>query len=203
MRNFLALDFDQMEQRFRTNLVNSLSGFKSVNLVGTVNGRGETNLAIFSQVFHVGANPPLMGMLVRPDTVPRHTLANLLETGYFTLNHIQADFYEAAHRTSARYEESEFEACGFTPVFSDRHPAPYVGESVVRTGLQFVEKHELAINGTILVIGRVVELHCPAECVQTDGYLDIEQAGSITCSGLDSYHTTQRLGRLPYAKKEK
>jgi hypothetical protein len=28
----------------------------------------------------------------------------------------------------------------------------------------------------------------------------VEQAGSITCVGLDSYHRTTRIGRLPYAK---
>jgi hypothetical protein len=30
--------------------------------------------------------------------------------------------------------------------------------------------------------------------------LDIEKAKSITCSGLDSYHSTSRLSRLKYAK---
>jgi hypothetical protein len=33
-----------------------------------------------------------------------------------------------------------------------------------------------------------------------DGYLDIEKAGTISCTGLDSYHITQRLQRLNYAK---
>jgi len=200
VRIFTEPDFPAMEKQFHTNLINSLSGFKSVNLVGTINAQEITNLAIFSQIFHIGANPPLMGMLVRPDSVPRHTLANLLKTGYYTFNNILPDFYKTAHQTSARYDVSEFEACGLTPFFSTLHPAPYVAESSVKIGLQFVEKHELAINGTILVIGRVIEILCPPECVSEDGYLDIEKAGSITCSALDSYHTTHQLGRLPYAK---
>lgn len=200
--SFHASDFPVMEKQFRTNLINSLSGFKSVNLVGTVNAGGLTNLAVFSQVFHVGANPPLMGMLVRPDSVPRHTLSNLLETGYFTFNNILPEFYQAAHQTSARYEVSEFEACGLTAVYSTVHPAPYVAESSVKIGLQFVEKHTLTINNTILVVGQVIEILCPTACIASDGYLDIEKAGSITCSGLDGYHTTQRLSRLPYAKPD-
>jgi flavin reductase (DIM6/NTAB) family NADH-FMN oxidoreductase RutF len=197
---FTESDFPRMEKQFRTNLINALSGFKSVNLVGTANAQGMTNLAVFSQVFHVGANPPLMGMLIRPDSVPRHTLSNLLETGFYTFNNILPGFYQAAHQTSARYAVSEFEACGFTPEFSQHHPAPYVRESSVKIGLRFVEKHELAVNGTIMVIGGVVEIICPDGCVAEDGYLDIEKAGSITCSGLDGYHTTQQLARLPYAK---
>ncbi|MBC8112368.1 MAG: flavin reductase [Verrucomicrobia bacterium] len=197
---FEKADFAPMEQRFRTNLINSLSGFKSVNLVGTVNAAGLTNLAIFSQVFHIGANPALMGMLVRPDSVPRHTLANLMETGFFTLNNILEDFYQQAHQTSARYETSEFEACGFTAEFSGKHPAPYVKESTIKIGLKFEEHHPLVINGTILVIGSVQEIICPDDCLQNDGYLDIEKAGSITCSASDGYHTTQKLSRLPYAK---
>ncbi|MCS7018137.1 MAG: flavin reductase [Cytophagales bacterium] len=200
---FRAADFEQMEKQFRTNLINSLSGFKSVCLVGTQNRAGVTNLAVFSQVFHVGANPALMGILVRPDSVRRDTLTNLQETGFFTLNHIRADFYKQAHQTAARYEVSEFEAVGLTPIYSHAIQAPYVAESHVRIGLSFAERHNLAINGTVLIIGRVEEIFAPANCIAADGYVDIEKAGTITCSSLDSYHTTQRLARLSYAKPDK
>ena len=54
--------------------------------------QGQTNLAIFSQIFHIGANPPLVGILVRPDSVDRHTLRNIRETSWFTINHIQESF---------------------------------------------------------------------------------------------------------------
>lgn len=33
-----------------------------------------------------------------------------------------------------------------------------------------------------------------------DGYVDIESLDLVTISGLDSYHSTQRLHRLSYAK---
>ncbi|MCU0451440.1 MAG: flavin reductase [Bernardetiaceae bacterium] len=197
-----AADLAQMEKQFRTNFVNSLSGFKSVNLVGTISSAGVTNLAIFSQVFHVGANPALLGLLVRPDSVRRDTLANLLATGYFTLNHIRPEFYQAAHQTSARYEGSEFEAAGLAPEFTALHPAPYVAQAHVKLGLQFRERVDLAINGTVLVVGEVVEARVRQDCIATDGWVDLEKAGSITCSGLDSYHTTQALGRLAYAKPD-
>ncbi len=78
----------QLEQRFRTNFINCLSGFKSLNLIGSVNQLQQTNLAIFNSVFHLGANPPLLGCIIRPDSVERHTLSNIESTGYYTFNHV-------------------------------------------------------------------------------------------------------------------
>jgi flavin reductase (DIM6/NTAB) family NADH-FMN oxidoreductase RutF len=202
-KTFRSSDFEQMEKQFRTNFINSLSGFKSLNLVGTVSPEGTNNVAVFSQIFHLGANPALMGMIVRPDSVQRDTLSNLLATGYFTLNHVQESFFRQAHQTSARYSISEFEACNLTPLFGELHPAPYVGQAVIRIGLSFAERIDLAINGTVMIIGQIVEVQLPADCLATDGYLDLEKAGTITCSSLDSYHSTKRIGRLSYAKPDR
>ncbi|MFT6737257.1 MAG: flavin reductase (DIM6/NTAB) family NADH-FMN oxidoreductase RutF, partial [Kangiellaceae bacterium] len=63
-----------LPQRTRANFINSLSGFKSANLIGTQSIEGVNNLSMVSSVFHVGANPPLIGMLIRPHTVKRDTL---------------------------------------------------------------------------------------------------------------------------------
>ena len=38
--------------------------------------------------------------------------------------------------------------------------------------------------------------------VLEDGFVDIEKAGSMTVSGLDSYHKTNRIARLSYAKTD-
>ena len=82
------LDFEKL---YRTNLTNSLSGFKSANLIGTISKEGKTNLAIFNSVIHVGANPPLMGLLMRPVSDERHTYTNIKETNHFTINHIKKE----------------------------------------------------------------------------------------------------------------
>lgn len=67
---------------YRRNLTNCLSGYKSLNLIGTKSKNGLTNLVPFSQVFHIGANPPTVGVLFRPDTVVRNTLSNILKTQF-------------------------------------------------------------------------------------------------------------------------
>jgi hypothetical protein len=69
--------------------------------------------------------------------------------------------------------------------------------------LEFIEKHELKINGTILVIGKVIEVILPESCLLPDGAIDIEMAETVTISGLDSYHATEKIARLSYAKTDK
>ncbi|MGG9964537.1 flavin reductase family protein [Ferruginibacter sp. SUN106] len=191
-----------MEQRKRAHLINSVGGFKSLCLIGTTDNSGNTNLAVFSSIVHIGANPPLICFIMRPDSVERHTLTNILATGVYTINHINENIYPQAHQSSARYPKdiSEFNATGLTTEYKNDCVAPFVKESKVQLEVEFKERIDLTINNTIMVIGAITQLYFPEDCWAEDGYLDIEKAGTITCSGLDSYHTTRRLQRLPYAK---
>lgn len=190
------------EKLYRTNVVNSLSGFKSADLIGTISKEGKTNVAIFSSVIHVGANPPLIGMLVRPASVPRHTYTNIKETGHFTINHINKEIFKKAHQTSARYDKdvSEFNECGLTPEYSGTLKAPYVKESKIKIGCRFVEEHQIKSNDTIFLVGEILEIIIPDDSLMNDGYVDVEKSGTIAISGLDSYHETNRIARLSYAK---
>lgn len=191
-----------MEQSKRAHLINSVGGFKSVCLIGTTDNPGNTNLGIFSSIVHIGTNPPLICFIMRPDSVERHTLSNILETGVYTINHINKNIYRQAHQTSARYPKniSEFDATGLAKEYKNDFKAPFVKESMIQLGVNFKEHIDLTINNTIMVIGEINQLYFPDDCLCDDGYLDIEKAGTISCTGLDSYHTTQRLQRLNYAK---
>lgn len=192
----------EFEKLYRTNFVNSLSGFKSANLIGTVSSEGKTNLAIFSSVIHVGANPPAIGFLMRPVNVERDTYKNIKETGYFTVNHIHSAIHKQAHQTSARYGKdiSEFDECKLTPEYSEHIKAPYVKESKVKIGCRFVEEQEIKFNGTVFMVGEIIEVILPDGVVSKDGYIEIEKAGTITISGLDGYHEMKQIGRLAYSK---
>lgn len=191
-----------MDQRYRAVFINSLGGFKSVCLIGTKNNDNQSNLAIFSSIVHLGANPPLIGFLVRPDSVERHTLNNILETGFYTINHIHEGIYKQAHQTSARYDQevSEFSATLIKEQYSNDFFSPYVQESHIKLGVQFKEKIDFTINGTIFIIGEIQEIHLSENYIGADGFVDIEKSGTITCSGLDSYHKTEKISRLSYAK---
>ncbi len=198
-------DILEFQKLYRTTFINSITGFKSASLIGTISNKRNTNLAIFNSVIHVGANPPALGFLMRPVSVERHTYENIKETGFFTINHINKGIYKRAHQTSARYEKeiSEFDECGLTPEYSQKLKVPYVKESKIKIGLKFVEEHEIKFNGTIFIIGEIIEIILPDDVTLKDGFVDIEKAGTITISGLDGYHETKRIARLSYAKPGK
>ncbi len=200
--NFNSEDLMSLDKNKRVHLINSLGGFKSVALVGTSDNEGNNNLAIFSSIFHIGANPPLIGLIFRPSPPERDTYNNIIKTGYFTLNHVNESIFKQAHQTSARYDQgdSEFEKTGLTPVYKDHFFAPYVAESKIQLGIEFKEKVPISVNNTTLIIGEIIQIYIPEDCLNEDGFVDIEKANSITCSGLDSYHKTIQLDRLSYAK---
>jgi len=170
-----------MELRYRASFINSLTGFKSVALIGTKNHEGQENLAIFNSLVHLGANPALIGMIVRPDSVERHTLENIESTGFYTINHILESFVEQAHHTAARYPRSvsEFEASGLIPEYKSDFFAPFVKESVVQIGMKFKTKLDISINNTIMVIGEIQWIQLPEEAIGEDGFIDLQITQSI------------------------
>lgn len=192
------------DNRYRAKLINSLSGFKSANLIATYDDTGNTNLAIFSSVVHLGASPALVGFIMRPDSVERHTLTNIKQQKRYTINQVTADFWQLAHQTSARYaqHQSEFQQTGLTEQFIGEIKAPFVKESPIKYALSLKEVLPITANNTLMVIGEITDIICPAGLVKEDGYLDVESAGTVAISGLDSYHKTTRLGRISYAKPE-
>ncbi|MEM6687604.1 MAG: flavin oxidoreductase, partial [Bacteroidota bacterium] len=53
MATITRTDIDTMEKLYRINLINSCSGYKSANLIGTKSTDGFTNVAVFSSVTHL------------------------------------------------------------------------------------------------------------------------------------------------------
>ncbi len=194
-----------MSSRYKARLINSLSGFKSTNLIGTIDGEGQTNLAIFSSVVHLGAAPALVGFVMRPNTVERHTFDNIQQTKQYTINQVSQEFYKAAHQTSAKYSRNqcEFQHTGLTKFFHENIDAPFVKESRLKYAVSLRDILPIAINNTQLVIGEITDILCDKSAIGEDGYIDIESLGTVANSGLDSYHLTQRLSRLNYAQPNK
>ena len=194
----------QLPDRVRANFINSLSGFKSANLLGTRSTDGINNLALISSVFHVGANPPLVGMIMRPHTVIRDSLQNIKETGVYTINHVNPNITEQAHQCSARYDAvvDEFTQVGLHADMSSIVNAPFVSESRVKMALELEQISLIELNKTELLIGKIVEIVIGNDYLEPDGYLDIEKAESVAVSSLDSYHSTKRIDRYSYAKPE-
>ena len=201
----LVIQVTNFEKIFRINLINSITGIKPANLIGTKANSGQTNLAIFSSVVHMGSNPPLIGMISRPSgEVERHSLSNLEETGHYTINHLPNAFHRNGHYTSAKFpkETSEFEACGFTELYTKTMRAPYVKESKLSLGMQHLESIPIKQNGTILILGEVREIRLNGIEVEADGSLDLGRIESTGISGLDTYYRFEKIEKHPYARVE-
>lgn len=195
-------EIEQWEQRYRTAFINSLAGFRQAVLVGTKSVEGHTNLAIFNSLIHLGASPALYGLISRPDSVQRDTLQNIMQTKEYTLNFVPAAQYRKAHQTSARYGKgiSEFEKAGFNELYADGCYAPFVEEAVVKIAMKLEECLPIAINGTVLIIGSIVQVDIDDPMIGPDGFVHLTLGEVLVSQGLDAYFVTREIGRLPYAK---
>jgi flavin reductase (DIM6/NTAB) family NADH-FMN oxidoreductase RutF len=190
----------QSDRLYRTTLINSLAGYKTPVLVGTTNGAGQNNLALFNSLMHIGANPPLLGLLSRPATVPRHTLENILHTKVFTINLFSTKYIENAHHTAAKFpaDQSEFEAAHWTPEFHADFQAPFVKEAVIKIALSLEEHHTLKSNQTVLLVGAVNYLSIPDHAVTEEGWVRMDLLNIPAVQGLENYLSVEHLFQLDH-----
>ncbi len=195
----------EMNRIDRLNLINSLSGIKPANLIGTVNEKGTENLAIFSSVVHLGSNPALFGFILRPrGEVRRHTHENILSTEVYTINFVHTSFVKQAHFTSikAKSNESEFALSGLTTEYIEHFRAPFVQESKVKLGMKFLEEIPIKANGTSLIIGQVEHILIPDHVVLNGGHIDLGALEIAGISGLNTYYSLTKIAHLPYVRDE-
>ena len=188
----------------RLNLINSITGIKPGNLIGSVSKDGYSNLAIFSSVVHLGSNPALIGFISRPDKkVKRDTLNNILETGYYTINHIHCDFIEQAHKTSRKYDKevSEFEMCNLTESYLFDFPAPFLKESKIKLGLKLEDLITITKNDTKMIVGSIEHLYFDDIALEENGDVNLELINDIGIGGLNNYYGLKKIGYFPYVSK--
>ena len=200
-KNYLA----NLDHLYRINMINSSSGFKSANLIATKSKDGISNVAVFSSVIHLGSNPPLLGFVTRPTTVPRNTYKNIKETGFYTINHVHEGIIEDAHHCSAKYDEliSEFSMTNLEEAYDHASQAPFVKGAPVQMHMQFKEEHHFKINGTIMIIGEIIGLYIKEDLLKDDGFIDLAQGKVSAINGLDGYTIPKLKTRLPYQKPKR
>ena len=202
---FSKEDIENLSRVKRLNIINSITGIKPGNLIGSKSIEGHTNLAIFSSVVHLGSHPALIGFFLRPSTkIRRDTYENILETGSYTINHIDARIIEKAHYSSVKFSSyvSEFEKLKLTEQYINDFYAPYLLESKIKIGLSFVEEVDVKINGTKLIIGEIRHIYLPENIMSEEGYLNLEKSASVGIGGLNSYYNLNFNAEFPYARIE-
>lgn len=202
MKVYHLEDIYKLDKIFRINLINSCSGFKSANLLGSISKEGIPNVAVFSSVTHLGSNPPTLGFILRPTTVPRNTYKNLKELGYFTINHIWDDIVEDAHHTSAKYDEeiSEFDVTGLEEEYKGEFKAPFVKHAPVQMSMKFIEEIDIPSNNVKLIVAQIQELYIDEKLLKEDGLINLSEGNIATINGLDTYAIPKFKTQLGYQR---
>ena len=205
MKYFNINDINSVDKIFRINLINSCSGFKSANLLGSISAEGNTNLAVFSSVTHLGSNPPTLGFILRPTTVPRDTYKNIRDTGVFTINHIFEDIIEEAHHTSAKYpgDVSEFDITGLEAEFKEACIAPFVKNSPVQMEMKYVEEVYIKSNDVLMIVAQIEKLFVNEKLIHKDGFIDLSAGKIVSINGLDGYAVPKLKKRFGYQRPKK
>ncbi|MFQ3182690.1 MAG: flavin reductase (DIM6/NTAB) family NADH-FMN oxidoreductase RutF [Polaribacter sp.] len=198
-------DIQNLNKIFKINLINSCSGFKSANLLGSLSEEGVSNVAVFSSVTHLGSNPPTLGFILRPTTVPRDTYKNIKDSGSFTINHIHEAIIEDAHHTSAKYpkEVSEFDVTNLEEEFKGKFKAPFVKGAPVQMSMKFIEEVYVPSNDVMLIVSQIEELYIDDELLQADGLINLSKGNIATINGLDTYAVPKFNKQLSYQRPKK
>jgi flavin reductase (DIM6/NTAB) family NADH-FMN oxidoreductase RutF len=204
MKHISKETISQMERIEKLNLINSCTGFKSANLIATKSIEGNTNVAIFSSVTNLGSSPSLIGFIVRPTTVPRNTYKNIMETGYFTVNHITIDMISDAHHTSANYDSeiSEFDKTNLEEEYKDDINIPFVKGSPVQLYCKFVNEYTIKENDTIHIIASIEHIFYDEVLEHKDGWLQLDKGNIVALNGVDGYFLPKLIDRFQYAKQD-
>jgi len=202
MPHFSQKDINDMQHLYKINLINSCSGYKSANLIGTKSQFGHSNVAIFSSVTHIGSSPALLGFFLRPTSINRNTYDNIKETGYYTINHVHESILNDAHHTSAKYDKtiSEFDFTSLEEEYKADYLVPFVKEAPLQLAMKYVEEYHIKANDTILLIGEIKDLYIKENLIDDDGFVNLSKANVASINGLDGYSIPKLKTRLEYQK---
>ncbi len=157
-----------------------------VMVVGTYNAAGRPNLMTASWGGICSSDPPSVAVSVRPG---RHTHANIVETGAFTVNipavrHArQADM---AGLLSGK-DADKFAAAGLTPLRGEHVNAPYVDEFPL--ALECLVRHTHALGVHTQFVGEILEVHADESVLDAAGNIDPVKLAPLCFSPADgSYY---------------
>tara|TARA_A100001011_G_scaffold36844_1_gene35002 strand:+ start:2753 stop:3382 length:630 start_codon:yes stop_codon:yes gene_type:complete len=202
MKYFDTNAIKNLKKVYKLNLINSITGYKSANMIGSRSNSGVENLAIFSSITHLGSNPALLSFTLRPNTVPRHTYKNFKENQVFTVNHVTLNQIEEAHHTSAKYDEeiSEFNQTSLNPEYKNDFYAPFVKGSPVQLGCRYLNEYDIIENGCVLIVAAIEHIFIENQLLKDDGWVKLEDGDVMTINGLDGYALPKLRKRLDYAR---
>jgi flavin reductase (DIM6/NTAB) family NADH-FMN oxidoreductase RutF len=202
MKHFTKTELQALTRFYRANIVNCITGPKPAMLCGTKSKEGTGNLALFSNVFHMGADPAIIGYVQRPVGESGHTYQNIIDTKAYTLNLANPAILVNSHYTSARFAEgiSEFTECHLQEKYVNGFEAPFVEQAAVQIGLHFLEAIPVQHNNTTIVLGTIEHIFIADNLLQEDGNIKLTTDTALAAVGLEQYYAIDFLQHMAYAK---
>lgn len=197
------LDATDLRTRDVYRLMTDLVAPRPIAWVGTVDSHGRPNLAPFSYYQAVCSSPPTVVVSIgwRGDGRPKDSLANILETGVFTVSHVHRALAEAMNETSAAlpHGESEWDHAQVAASAGTCGAAPWVGAAHAAMECAAVQAVPLGTtrHGTpssTLIIGEVRRFHV------REGLLTRDDAGRINPIDPRALDSVGRLGGMAYTE---
>jgi flavin reductase (DIM6/NTAB) family NADH-FMN oxidoreductase RutF len=177
-----------------------MQGVRAAVLIGSYSNSGVANLGMFFSLQHLGADPPMMSLLFRPESAQGQTLGYLRTQKWISANYVLSTEIDRAHRCSAAFEaeRSEFEATGLSVHLESGIPAPFVAEAPIRIALE-LESEMLLPNQCVLAILHLRKLWIESEAL--DAPSDLPRFDSLLhVNGLDAYYRVEFDQIKPYER---
>ncbi|MBU1702739.1 MAG: flavin reductase family protein [Candidatus Eisenbacteria bacterium] len=161
--------------------------------ISTVSKTGFNNLAPFSFFGGVTSNPPLMGVGIGKgrEGGEKDTLKNILDTGEFVINMVDASLIEQANMTAAEFPAhvDEFQIADLTAVPSVKVRPPRVEESPVSMECRVEKILEVGAGPSHFVIGQAILFHIRRDLwdrgnLKKEAYLPIARLGGTAYAHL-------------------
>lgn len=188
MKTITASDIEGFEKRYRTSLINSLSGIRTAFIGITADDRGRFNAATLSNITHVGANPAQMSILFRPDNGKRHTLSNYRNEGNITLVCMPLSKSATVHEVSMNAPEGIFELEIVGENYRERQnwPHPLPTSFLYAIELEFIEEFTLN-NDCIYTVGKIQNIALGEDVQVCEQGIVLFQKSPTLAIGLQQY----------------
>jgi flavin reductase (DIM6/NTAB) family NADH-FMN oxidoreductase RutF len=150
-------------------------------IIGTYDKENKPNIMTASWVGICCSNPPCVTISLRET---RHSYANLMGTGAFTVNIPSIEHADVAAYvgTVSGRDRDKFADCGLTPVASTLVNAPYIKEIPIVLECQMIRT--LPLGSHVMFVGEIKDVKVDPAILNEDGSPTAEKFHPFTfCSG--------------------
>ena len=168
---------------------------RPIGWLSTVDAKGQTNLAPYSQWQNLSFDPPMVMFAANPyaDGRRKHSVLNAEETGWFVWNMATYALREAVNISAMEWPDGvdEFEKAGVTKAACIEAPGPRVAESPAHFECRYLQTSRLRGNSAHgwvdVVFGEVMRIHVADQVIRPDGKLDIAMIRPLARLGYYDY----------------